>query len=71
MQPTLEQLKFTLDKLAFIHQKLTTVQFYPEEFKQADASIRLIIEMAEKVSADVQALTATPVVEKEVANEQA
>lgn len=62
-KPSLDQLQATLHALAFIHQKLTTTRFYPEEFKSADQALKMIIEMAGRVSEDVVA--ATPKVETE------
>ena len=50
--PNLKQA--TLQVLVFIHNKLIASQFYPEEFAEADKSLRLIKDMAEKLNAEVQ-----------------
>lgn len=54
--PTIELLKDTYQNLAFIHQKLLATTFYPEDFTQADKSIRFLTEMANKIAEDIQAM---------------
>lgn len=44
-----------LQSLAFIHQKLLTVQFYPEEFKQADAALKIVAQMASELDSQLKA----------------
>ncbi|WP_374028321.1 hypothetical protein ACES2J_08290 [Bdellovibrio bacteriovorus] len=55
MTPSIEQLKETYTHLAFIHQKLMASQFYPEEFTQADKSIKFLTEMANKLAEQIEA----------------
>lgn len=43
-----------LQSLAFIHQKLLTVQFYPEEFKQADAALKIVAQMASELDSQLK-----------------
>lgn len=43
----------TLQVLVFIHNKLVATQFYPEEFAEADKSLRLIKDMAEKLNEEI------------------
>lgn len=55
--PTIDELKETYQNLAFIHQKLMASRFYPEDFKQADISIKFITEMANKIAEDIEIKT--------------
>ena len=51
---SIEQLKVTYQHLAFIHSKLMASQFFAEEFLQADASIKFITEMANKIGEEIE-----------------
>lgn len=46
--------KLALKVFAFIHNKLLTIQFYPEEFDIADKSLKLIEVMAKQLQADLK-----------------
>lgn len=56
MNPSIDQLKETFTNLAFIHQKLMGSTFYPEDFVQADKSIKFLTAMANQITEDIQAL---------------
>ena len=52
----LEQLKQTYARLAFVHQIITqSTSYRAEEFKIADEAIRMITDMANKLSDDIKA----------------
>lgn len=52
-QITKEELVESLQNLSFIHNKLLTTSFYPEEFKNADKALRMIESMAKKIDASL------------------
>lgn len=54
MNPSITQLKEAYQNLAFIHQKLMASTFFPEDFTQADKSIKFLTEMANKISEDIE-----------------
>lgn len=50
----MQKLKETYACLAFIHQKMMAITYYPEDFVAADAAIKLITEMANKLAQDIE-----------------
>lgn len=52
---SIETKKQTLNTLAYLHQKLLSVQFFPEEFAEADKVLKLVMSMAKQLDAEIQA----------------
>lgn len=46
--------KSTLNILAFIHNKLKTIQFYPDEFESAHKALNLVAAMATKIDEELK-----------------
>lgn len=42
-----------LQVLSFLHQKLLTTHFYPEEFQVADAALKFVESLAKELSAKI------------------
>jgi hypothetical protein len=56
-QNQVDQYKQSYGHLAFIHQKLLTTQFYPEEFSSADSALKFITAMANELAQKIDELT--------------
>jgi hypothetical protein len=64
MSNDLDQLKKALANVAFIHHKMVTTQFYPEEFNQAKDSLEWIQSFAKEL--DEKILDLDPELRKKV-----
>lgn len=52
---SIQDLKDTYQKLAFIHNKMLGLQFYPEEFQVCDAAMKMLTKMCNDLAADIDA----------------
>jgi hypothetical protein len=72
--PTQEQKKKTYEQLAFIHSIVTQrTQFFVDEFKVAEASARMLTDMANRLADEIKAAepVAEPVKEEQGSSDQA